>query len=279
LFVPVDTPVTTAQRIAEVGSTLPPTAAITGWAAQAWRGCRWSDGLDADGAQLDIPVAATDRRGIRRRPGVRISEEWWPPGLSTTVGGIRLASTVAAVLFTARHERTLARSVAAVDMALHQGFVTQADLGAFLGALMRRRPGVRPLREAVSLADTNTWSPQETAFRLIWSVECGFPRPLTNVPIFDCHGNHVGTPDLFDPRRGIAGEYDGDVHFNAARRRSDLRRAERFAAVGIRVVEAVSGDWDGARRRLRAAYAAPRLSGAWTLDEPYWWTQRSRRAA
>ena len=115
--------------------------------------------------------------------------------------------------------------------------------------------------------------------RLIWTLECGWPRPLTNVPIFDRRGRHIGTPDLFDPTSGIAGEYDGAVHLTAERRRRDLGRIADFRAVGIDVVTAVAGGWDEFRQHLGAAYNRTRERGDWTLEQPDWWRRTHRPAA
>lgn len=60
--------------------------------------------------------------------------------------------------------------------------------------------------------------------RLAWQQ--ARPTPLlTNPPLFDLRGGHLLTPDLLDPVRGVAGEYDGAVHLRDDRRRVDVDRA------------------------------------------------------
>ncbi len=63
--------------------------------------------------------------------------------------------------------------------------------------------------------------------RMIWVVDAGLPRPLCNMPIFDRHGRHIGTPDLLDPVAGVVGEYDGALHLAGEQRAA--RRTPRQA--------------------------------------------------
>ena len=65
------------QRIVEAMAGMPDEAAVTGWAALGWRRARWFHGLAADGrTPLDVAVALDRARGVRRRPGVELSEDW-----------------------------------------------------------------------------------------------------------------------------------------------------------------------------------------------------------
>ena len=124
--------------------------------------------------------------------------------------------------------------------------------------------------------------------RLDWGLVVG-RRPLTNRPVFDLDGRHIGTPDLIDPEAGVVGQYDGRLHLAGERRAADLRRDQRFAEHGLRTVIMVAADRrDPAayHRRLRSAYAdatsRPVAQRAYTLELPAWWrptfTVEQRRA-
>ena len=93
--------------------------------------------------------------------------------------------------------------------------------------------------------------------RRTW-VECGFPRPLTNHPVFDATGRLVGTPDLLDLRAGVYGMYDGGLHLAGDVRHGDIAKEAAYRALGLEGVVMMAGDVrdrDPFVARLRGAYA------------------------
>jgi hypothetical protein len=126
----------------------------------------------------------------------------------------------------------------------------------------------------------------ETIMRLIWTLVAELPRPLTNQPVFDLSGRHIGTPDLLDVEAGLYGEYDSAFHLEGTRRRTDQVREDAFRRVGLEPVVMIAGQprTEVAARiiaaRTRALRAGnPRL---WTIQQPDWWapteTVAQRRA-
>ena len=112
-------------------------------------------------------------------------------------------------------------------------------------------------------------------------ARAGPPRPLTNVPVFDRAGRHIGTPDLLDPERGGRASTTG---------RSPRGRQRG----GTYAVRTHSVTWDsstsrsspptrdrassrGCARATRAGSGAERP--AWTLEPPAWWARPDRRPA
>ena len=91
-------------------------------------------------------------------------------------------------------------------MAAYSDLIDLASFAAYV-ARLPARPGIRLLREALALAEENSWSPMESEMRVLWRVDAGRPKPLCNAPIFNARGTHLLTPDLFDPVAGVAGEY------------------------------------------------------------------------
>jgi hypothetical protein len=129
----------------------------------------------------------------------------------------------------------------------------------------------------------------ESEMRVIWVVDAGLPRPLSNMPIFDRHGRHIGTPDLLDPVAGVVGEYDGALHLAGEQRARDVRRAEEFRRVGLELFTMMSADRAEREQmagRMRAARQRalwlPEADRAWTMVPPAWWvpthTVEQRRA-
>lgn len=271
------------QRVVEAAAVVAGhPAVVTGWAALAWRGGRWFTGQE-DGP-LDVPVM-TSTFDRRPQPGLAYTGESWRAWEVEVVDGVRVATAASAVAFAARRSATHVEAVTVLDMAAYDDLVSLQEMHAMAQRCVGRT-GVARLRAALEHADENTWSPQETPLRLLWLDSVGV-RPLSNAPVFDTRGRHVATVDLIDPAAGVVGEYDGVVHLQAGRRRSDLRSEDRLRALGLDVVRFVGGMSDAERRRrLRAAYARAERRRAdeqgWVVDLPPWWrstaTVDARRA-
>lgn len=273
LYVPADVEPTPLQRVAEAGALLPRGAAVTGWAALCWRRARWHTGARADGSAVPVDVAAPTQC-VRDQAAVRVHRERFDPEDVVELDGLLIMSAVAAVVFAMRHAVDLESAVEALDMTYRADLVTPEQIASWLV----EHPGLvgsRQARQALRLADENTWSPRETRARLAWERHTG-RRPLTNRPVFGLDGEHLGTPDLVDPD-GVCGEYDGDHHLERAQRRVDLEREQRLLDHGLTPFTIVAGDLGSGRlqRRLSSAFArASRVrpeERRWTLEPPPWW--------
>ncbi|WP_253943784.1 hypothetical protein [Nocardioides marmotae] len=250
LYVPTSVdPDLPVQRIAEAAAVLPAYGGVTGWAALHWLGARWFDGLSSDGRirrRVALAIGPGNLRPDRLR---KPTKERLAPGDLTVSDGLPMTTVLRSVCFEARHAGDERRAVVALDMACHADLVSLAEMRAYAEEWLASWTGVPQLRAALDLADENAWSPQEVLTRLQWTLDAGLARPLTNRPVFDLEGNHLATPDLIDPGRGIVGEYDGADHLDARRRHRDLGREERLRAAGLELVVQVAGD-----RRDPAAY-------------------------
>lgn len=287
LYVPSEVDADRAeQRIAEAAAALPAYGGVTGWAALRWLGSPWFGGTDA-ATYPPVPLA-TGKRTIRSQSGIAVSEERLAPTDLEVADRLRVTSAVRAVCFEMRYARSLREAVRAFDMAAYSDLVTIDELVTY--ALEHPGwTGIPQCREAVPYLDENCWSPREVDLRMTWVVEAGLPRPLSNVPIFDRFGRHIGTPDLLDPVAGVVGEYDGALHLAGEQRALDVRRMEAFRAVGLETFTMLSSDLPrrsqmadrmiAARRR---ALWLPESVRAWTIVPPPWWipttTVAQRRA-
>lgn len=269
------------QRIVESMAGTPADAAVTGWAALAWCCARWFNGMAADGCTpLDVPVALSQLRGIRRRVGVQFSEDWLFATDVEVVDGLPVTIPARSVWHEVCRARALMPAVRALDMAAVADLIDLVSMSEY-AVRLGSRPGVRRLRQALEWADENVWSPQEVTMRVTWRVHRRIPL-LTNCPIFDASGSHLLTPDLLDAEAGVVGEYDGAVHLEGDRRRRDLDREALYRDHHLELVTMMSSGRDDAASfltRLDAAYrrAAERRDATrtWTLEQPRWWVDTS----
>jgi len=283
LYVPawVD-PSVVEQRIVEAAAVLPAYGGMTGWAALRWLGGRWFEGTRADGALLPVTLA-TDN--VRPQPGIAISEERLNAVEVVVHDRLRITRALRSALFEMRYAPSLWAAVVVADMAAYSDLVSLDELWPYALA-HSGMTGIPQARDAIGLADENTWSPMETIMRLIWMLVAELPRPLTNQPVFDLHGRHLGTPDLLDVEAGVYGEYDSAYHLDGSRRRLDLVREDTFRRAGLEPIVMLAGQSrDEVAARIVATREREFRRGnprAWTIEKPSWWinteTVAQRRA-
>jgi len=249
------------QRILEAGRPLV-AGYVTGWAALRWAGAAFFDGLAPDGRTAHPVVLAANGERLRAWQGVEVVRDRADPAEVQQRRGLRCARPEHA-LFDELRRRTLPDAVAAIDMATAAELTSNRRFASYLAG----RAGARRLndaRRALALAREGSASPQETRFRLIWELAGRWDRPLLNRPIRDLSGRFIAKPDLFDPIRGVVGEYQGADHRGRRRHADDVRRADALRQAGLEYVEVVGSDLDDtglvvARMRAAAARARPQL--------------------
>lgn len=276
-FVPVDLP---EQRILEAAIRLPVGGGVTGWAALRWLRDTWFDGLASNGRdELPVPLASC-AHDIRPQAGVLLSQERLDPKGLVEADGLTLTEPVRSVCYEVRYAADLRSAVVALDMAMFFDLVSLAEVAAYVDPHLNGWTGVPRAREALALADENSWSPQETRMRMTWVIEAGLPHPLCNRPVFDRGGRLLGTPDIFDPAAGVAGEFEGAGHLAGDQRSGDVEREELFRDHGLEIFSVRKGmtrasvvrRMHAARARARALWLPPDRR-AWTLTPPPWWIE------
>lgn len=272
LYVPAHVEQDPAQRIVEAGVLAPTYGAVTGWAGLRWYEGRWFTGTDRNRETRPVPMALS-RRTIRPQPLIQLCGERYDPRETREVDGIRVASPVRATTFEMRYALSLDDAVVALDMACFDDLVSVEEVRTWVDG-HPSYTGIEQARLAVRLGDENAWSPAEVTMRIDWPVG----PVLTNRPVFDLDGRHLGTPDLIDPVTGVTGEHDGELHLTAVRRAHDLRREDVLRAHGLEPVVRVAADLRDPgpyRERVSSAYLrAQRLPASerrWTLELPHWW--------
>lgn len=273
LHVPASVERTPEQRIVEGATVLRKDEAVTGWAALRWLGGAWFDGTDGYSSLRDVPLLA--RRDRAAPPGATISQEFLHPDQIMVVDTVPVTVEVRSVVHEMRYAATLGEAVAALDMACYSDLVSIAEVASYVASL-GPVTGVQQARDALLLADENSWSPRETRMRGVWRM-AGITGTLCNRPVFTLDGRHVGTPDLVHPALGLIGQYNGSDHISLAGTANDVKKDAAYRDHGLETVTMLITDWsdldDYIARLLAAARRAARASPLriWTLEHPTWW--------
>ena len=117
----------------------------------------------------------------------------------------------------------------------------------------RAHPGVRgltQLRRTLDLVDGGAESPYESLTRLLF-VRAGFPRPQTQIPVFDEYGVLVAVIDMGWRDYLVGVDFDGAHHWTDPRQRR--RDAERYTRLTRTWLDRFPGD---------EQHGAPRAGGA-----------------
>lgn len=148
----------------------------------------------------------------------------------------------------------LGRAVAAVDALARATKLKLADV-EMLAERHRGRRGIRRAREALDLVDAGAESPQETRIRLLL-IRAGFPRPETQIPVYDDYGGLIAELDMGWRDTMIAVDYEGDHHRRTPREfNKGIRRHDAVTERGWDDIRVTSADTDGGIvARVRTAW-------------------------
>ncbi len=142
------------------------------------------------------------------------------------------------------------KAVAAVDSLARATHLKIADV-ELLAERYKGRRGIRKARKAVDLVDAGAESPRETWLRLLL-IRAGFPRPQTQIPVYDEYGQLIAVLDMGWEECMFAVEYDGEHHrTDPLQYRKDIRRLETLQRLGWIVIRV-------GRRRPSRRYPAAR---------------------
>lgn len=219
---------------------------LAGYSAAALHRARWVDG------RRPATVISANRR---REPGVIVWADTVDADEICLVDGMRVTTPLRTAIDLARHH-PVGMSVPAIDALARATRLTVDELRQ---ALERYRgwKGIKQARIAIGLVDPGAESPKETWLRLL-IVRAGFPRPETQVAVYDQYGALIGEVDLGWRDRNIAVEYEGAHHrTDPLVFRKDIRRIEALIEAGWIVLRVTSLDTEGGIiRRLESAFAS-----------------------
>ena len=218
------------------------TGVLAGFSAAALHGARYID------ASLPANIIHDNRRPAR---GIVVWADTLGDDEVCAIGEMRLTTPSRTAVDLARRYREDV-AVAAIDALAHAARLTVPDVQA----AVERHPGQRGIKQArttIALMDPGAESPGETRLRLS-IVKAGFPRPVSQHPIYNEFGVLIGVVDLAWPDLKIAVEYEGRHHMDPDQIRKDIARIEEMIEMGWLVIRVTSRDPSGVVLR-RVAYA------------------------
>jgi hypothetical protein len=135
-------------------------------------------------------------------------------------------------------------AVAAIDALARATKLKMADVDALLQRYRGRR-AIRRARVALDLVDPGAESPQETRLRLLY-IRAGFPRPETQIPVYDEYDQLVAVLDMGWRRIMVGADYEGKHHRLSSRQfNRDIRRFDAVTELGWIDVRVTVEDTEG----------------------------------
>lgn len=216
---------------------------LAGFSASALHGARWID------PGRPAAVIDTNRRPTR---GLDVWADGIGPDEICRIAGMRLTTPIRTAVDLARRH-PVDTAVPAIDALAR---ATRLSVDAIVAATDRPgRHGMSPARTAISLVDPGAESPKESWLRLV-IIRAGFPRPQTQVPVYNEFGVLIGVVDLAWRDRLLAVEYEGKHHrMTRERFDKDIRRIDEMIEQGWTILRITAADTEATVvRRLRVAW-------------------------
>lgn len=234
VYVPRDTELTAADRAAAAWLWSRRRGVVAGRSAAALHGAKWVDGRKP--AEL---------LWLNRRPpnGVHAWSDRFADGEIDVVDGMRVTTPARTALDLACRY-PLTKAVAAIDALANATQLKIADV-EILADRYRGRRGLLKARRVLDLVDAGAESPQETWLRLV-VIRNDFPRPQTQIPVYDEFGVLVAVFDFGWEDLKIAMDYEGEHHWLTRKRLNhDIRKAETVAELGWVDIRVTAEDTEG----------------------------------
>ena len=225
-------------------------ATIAGAAAAALHGAKWIED------QISIELIHPN---TRPPPGVQTRRDVLLDGEVAAVAAFEVTTPERTAFDIGRREprRT---AVARLDALLRATGLKVDDVLA-MAQRHRGARGLRCLETALELVDPGAQSPRESYLRLLL-VDCGLPRPQTQIPVLGSDGLPIAYLDMGWPDRMVAVEYDGDHHrVDRLQYVKDIGRLELLERMGWLIIRVVAEDHPAdIVRRVRCALEGRRSS-------------------
>ena len=217
---------------------------VAGSSASALHGAKWVD----PGSPAELIYNNRHRPPNIRTFADRLSDD------ETTEINRMLVTTPARTALDLACRNPINRAVAAIDALANATELKFADV-ELLAQRYRGRRGIRRARSVLDLVDAGAESPRETWLRLLL-LRAGFPRPRTQIPVYDEFNQLIARLDMGWEDAMIAAEYDGDHHRTDRRQfNRDIARTEALTAMGWILVRITSEDTPAVIiRRMESAF-------------------------
>jgi hypothetical protein len=216
---------------------------IAGQSAAALHGAKWIDA----GAPAEILY---DNRHSPK--GIHTWADRFDDDEVELVDGI-LVTTPARTALDLACRYPVDSAVAKIDALARATKLKLADAELLADRYAGRR-GIKGARVALNLVDAGAESPRETYLRLLL-IRAGFPRPQTQIPVYNEYGVLVAVLDMGWEHIKVAADYEGDHHRSRIRFNKDIRRHEEVTELGWIDVRVTSQDTEAdIIRRVQAAW-------------------------
>jgi hypothetical protein len=218
---------------------------LAGFSASALHGSHWID------PARPATIIDTNRRPTR---GIRAWADRIQDDEICVIDGMRVTTPARTALDLACRYPVDA-AVAAVDALARATDLKMSDVELLVDRYGGRH-GIRNARVALDLVDPGAESPQETRLRLLL-IRAGFPRPQTQIPVYNEYGVLVAELDMGWEEIKVAAEYEGDHHrTNPGQFTKDIRRFEDVMELGWIDIRVTARDTEAdIIRRVAAARA------------------------
>lgn len=234
VYVPTDAELTPAVRARAAWLWSRRRGIVAGRFASALHGSRWVDGRAPAELLYDY----------RRPPsGIQTWSDRVGDGEVQTIAGMRVTTSARTALDMACRY-PLGKAVASID-ALARATNLRSAAVELLAERYRGRRGIRRARRALALVDAGAESPRETWLRLLL-IRAGFPKPQTQIPVYDEYGQLVAELDMGWEEIKLAVEYEGDHHRTDRRQfNKDITRHEVLRDLTWTVIRVTAEDTEG----------------------------------
>jgi hypothetical protein len=243
VYLPTDAEVTAVIRAKAAWLWSRRNAVIAGQSAAALHGAKWIDA----GAPAEILY---DNRHSPK--GIHTWADRFDDDEVELVHGM-LVTTPARTALDLACRYPVDSAVAKIDALTRATKLKLADVELLADRYAGRR-GIKGARVALNLVDAGAESPRETYLRLLL-IRAGFPRPQTQIPVYNEYGVLVAVLDMGWEHIKVAADYEGDHHRSRIRFNKDIRRHEEVTELGWIDVRVTSQDTEAdIIRRVQAAW-------------------------
>jgi hypothetical protein len=244
VYVPAGTALTAKSRAVAAWLWSGRVGVLAGRSAASLHGAKWLDD--------DAPAQLLHRN--RRPPeGIETWSDRYEDDEVELVRGTQVTTPARTALDLACR-LPIDDAVAAIDALARATRLNMGDVEVLVQRYAGRRE-IRRARAALDLVDAGAESPQETRLRLLF-IRAGFPRPETQIAVYDGYGQRVAVLDMGWRNLEIGVDYEGEHHrLNRRVFNNDIRRHDTVTELGWIDLRVTVEDTDAViLDRLRRAF-------------------------
>ena len=222
---------------------------VAGLSASALHGARWVE------PNTPVELVHANRRPPRR---IVVRGDRLLDGETQVIAGLPV-TTPARTGFDLGRRLKPDAAVPRIDALMNATDVKVGEIDAVI-ARHRRVRGLRNLRTTLHMVDGGAESPYESMTRMLL-LRNGFPRPETQVQVFDADGFLVARLDMGWPQWQVGVDFEGAHHWTDPEQFTrDIERYARLSELGWADIRLTSGMLHNTPRRFLDRVAAALLA-------------------